>query len=60
MPSISVPRSVVVTRTETRQVVRSEGPQGPPGVGYPEPWLGTQAEYNALGTYDPDRFYIIT
>ena len=33
---------------------------GPPGNSYPEPWTGTQAAYDALSTYDPDRFYIIT
>lgn len=44
----SQPRTVKVTTV------------GPQGVNYPAPWVGTQVEYDALQTYDPDRFYLIT
>jgi hypothetical protein len=33
------------------------GPQGPAGDG--KTWDGTQAQYNALGSYEPDRTYYI-
>jgi len=36
------------------------GPTGPQGEAGNEVWFGEQAEYDALGVYDPDTLYVVS
>lgn len=54
------PQAVVVEHSEPQITIDGftgpQGPQGPPGAA----WQAmTQAEYNALGSYDPLILYVI-
>ena len=36
-----------------------QGIQGLQGIPGPNMWVGTQAQFDALGTYDPTTFYFV-